>query len=214
MTAKVIRFLDAVPAADRWGGAAGRPGAPSRVTLGIALDLPGLPPPRFAAVEVLWCDSHPADAADAADAAGDPGDPGDSSAGDARVVVPVDEVIVRGAAALSARWSGGGERFKMMSFGRRNPALTRAAFVERWRAEAGRLGGTPIPDDLRGLAYVQDHPRGDDPPLDAINEVWFDRLADLRRRAEWFAARPVPSDLMAPATCGSLCLREQVVELG
>ena len=198
MTAKLIRFLDDVPAADRWAGARGRPGAPSRATLGIALDLPGLPPPRFAAVEILWFDTRR---------------PGDLST-DPAVAVPVDDVIVRGADALAARWAGGGERFKMMSFGRRNPALTRAAFIDRWRAEAGRLGGTPIPDDLRGLAYVQDHPLGDDPPLDAVNEVWFDRLDDLRRRAEWFAARPVPADLMAPATCGSVCLCEQVIDLG
>jgi hypothetical protein len=196
VTSKIIRFLDDVPTADRWTGALGGPGAPSRVTLGIALDLPGLPPPRFAAVEVLWLDTDA---------------PADRHAEDASVVVPVDEVIVRGADALAARWAGGGERFKMMSFGRRNPTLTRAAFVDRWRAEAGQLGGSRIPDDIRGLAYVQDHPLGDDPPLDAINEVWFDRLDDLRRRAEWFAARPVPADLMSPATCRSVCLREQVV---
>jgi hypothetical protein len=199
VTSKVIRFLDEVPAADRWAGALGRPGAPRRVTLGMALELPGLPPPRFAAVEVLWPD---------------PGAPADLRPAEASVVVPVDEVIVRGADALSSRWADGGERFKMMSFGRRNPALTRAAFVDRWRAEAGRLGGTRIPDDIRGLAYVQDHPLGDDPPLDAINEVWFDDLDGLRRRAEWFAARPVPADLMSPAACWSVCLREQVVPVG
>jgi hypothetical protein len=166
------------------------------VALGTSLVLPGLPPPRFAAIAVVWYE----------------GDPGDDRPGDGSVTVPVEEVVVRGADALAARWAGGGERFKMMSFGRRNPALTRAAFAERWRAEAGRLGGDRIPDEVRGLAYVQDHPVGDDPPLDAINEVWFDRLDDLRRRAEWFAARPVPADLMSPAECWTAYLREVVVE--
>jgi hypothetical protein len=199
VTRKVIRFLPEVPPADRWSAAAGRSGGPARVTLATALDLPGLPPPRFAAVEVVWSD----DDVSAPDAGG-------AGATD----VAVDEVVARGADALAARWADGGERFKMMSFGRRNPALTRAAFVEKWRAEAGRLGGDPIPDDLRGLAYVQDHPVGDDPPLDAINEVWFDRLDDVRRRAEWFAVRPIPADLMSPSDSWSLVLREEIVVAG
>jgi hypothetical protein len=125
--------------------------------------------------------------------------------------VPVDEVVARGADALVARWADGGERFKMMSFGRRRATLTRDEFARRWRAEAGRLGGERIPDDVRGLAYVQDHPLGDDPPLDAINEVWFDGLDGLRRRAEWFAARPLPAELVAPDDCWSAYLREEVV---
>ncbi len=41
-----------------------------------------------------------------------------------------------------------------------------------------------------------------------MNEVWFDRLDDLRRRAEWFADRPVPADLMDPARSGFVLLRE------
>jgi hypothetical protein len=204
VTAKVVRFLPAAPAADRWAGALGRPGAPVRVALRTALDLPGLPPPRYAAVEVLWfARDGRADIGVGAALAGE--------SADGAVAVAVEEVVGRGADALAARWADGGERFTMMSFGRRNPALTRAAFVERWHAEAGRLGGDRIPEALRGLAYVQDQPIGDDPPLDAINEVWFDRLDDLCRRAEWFAARPVPADLMSPPTCGTLYLRETVV---
>ncbi|HEX6421602.1 MAG TPA: hypothetical protein VFZ77_24065 [Acidimicrobiales bacterium] len=201
MTRKVVRLRRHVPAADRWAGALRRPGAPTRMTLGTALTLPGLPPPPFAAVEILWFDD---------DAGVRPGPRPEVGA----VVVAVEEVVVRGADALAARWVDGGERFKMMSFGRRSPALTRAAFVERWRAEAGRLGGDRIPEDVRGVAYVQDHPLGADPPLDAINEVWFERIDDLRRRAEWFAARPVPADLMSPTECWSACLREVVVEPG
>ena len=202
MSAKVVRFLREVPAADRWAGALGRPGAPTRVALGTAFALPRLPPPRFAAVEVLWFAGDHAPAADARSG---------GAADEGSVVVPVEEVVVRGSDALAARWADGGERFKMMSFGRRHPALTRAAFAERWRAEAGRLGGDRIPDELRGTAYVQDHPLGDDAPLDAINEVWFDRLDDLRRRAEWFAARPVPADLMSPGETWSAYLREVVI---
>jgi hypothetical protein len=118
--------------------------------------------------------------------------------GEADLELEVDELVVRG--------TPGGE-FVMMSYGRRNPALTRPAFVERWKAEAGNLGGEVVPDDVRGLAYVQLHPVDDDPPLAAVNQVWFDDLDALRRRAEWFAARPVPAELMDPATCGALYLR-------
>ncbi len=207
MSIKVIRFLPVAPPVDPRTpitDRSHRPDAPDRVTLATALDLAGLPPPRFAAIEIVWA---------SVDAAGTP--PDEAMVAGRRdegvIAVPVDEVVVRGAEALTTRWADAGERFKMMSVGRRNPALTRAEFVERWRTEAGRLGGDRIPDELRGLAYVQNHPRGDDPPFDAINEVWFDRLDDLRRRAEWFAARPIPADLMSPADCWSLYLRETLV---
>ena len=121
-------------------------------------------------------------------------------------------MVVRGADALAARWAAGGERYKMMSFGRRNPALTRAEFAERWRAEAGRLGGDRDPRrPPRGWPTSRTTRSGDDPPLDAVNEVWFERLDDLRRRAAWFAARPVPADLMSPAECWAAYLREDVV---
>ena len=215
MTRKLIRFLPTVPRDQPWSFRADAPGAPVRATLATSLELPGLPRPRFAAVEILWPvgaarASGPTDDASAGVSDGEATAASDVVPDHGTVVVDVDEVIARGADALAARWADGGERFKMMSFGRRNPALTREEFVERWRAEAGRLGGDRIPDDLRGSAYVQDHPRGDDPPFDAVNEVWFDRLNDLRRRAGWFAARPVPADLMSPAECWSLCLRETV----
>ena len=215
MTSKLIRFLPTVPPGDRWAGRDEVAHEPARVTLATSLELPGLPPPRFAAVEVLWPDDRARTGGrsddDAAGIAGGQVTAASRHLPDGGVVVAVDEVVARGADAFAARWADGGVRFKMMSFGRRNPALTRAEFVERWRAEAGRLGGDRIPDDLRGSAYVQDHPSGDDPPFDALNEVWFDRLDDLRRRAEWFAARPVPAELMSPAECWSLYLREAVV---
>jgi hypothetical protein len=100
-----------------------------------------------------------------------------------------------------------GAPFLMMSAARRSPALSRAEFAARWRAEAGRLGGEAIPADVRGLAYVQDHPIAPDPPVDAINEVWFDDLDALRRRAAWFAARPIPADLFEPSSAFVLYLR-------
>jgi len=181
VTTKVVRFLHAARAE----------GPAVRVARGTAVHLDGLPPPPFATVEVLWFD-------------------GEAPAGalrDGEIEVVVTEEVRRGADALAARWAAGGERFKMMSFGRRNPALTPAEFADRWRREAGRLGGEEIPADLRGFAYVQDHPfPGSD--LDAVNEVWFDRLADLLRRAEWFADRPVPADLMDPERSGFVLLRE------
>lgn len=127
----------------------------------VALALPGLPPPRFAAV---WL------------GAGDDG-------------IEVEVELRRGPVPE-------GVPYRMLSVARRDPTLTRAEFAERWRAEAGRLGGEAIPDDVLGLAYAQLHPVADDAPYDAINLVWFDDLDALRRRAEWFAARAVP-DLFA-----------------
>lgn len=124
----------------------------------VALELPGLPAPRFAAV---WI-----------------GGGGDG--------IEVEVELRRGPVPE-------GGPYRMLSVARRDPTLTRAEFAERWRAEAGRLGGEAIPDDVRGLAYAQLHPVADDPPYDAINLVWFDDFDALRRRAEWFAARPVPA---------------------
>ena len=155
----------------------------------VALDLPGLPPPRWAAVEIVWLDG-PVSAV---------------ALGPADVVV--DAEVRRGADRLVDPSTAG--RYRMMSVARRNPALRRADFADRWRAEAGRLGGEAIPEDVRGLAYVQDHPVGDDPPFDAINEVWFDTLDGLRRRAEWFAARAVPTDLFDPEASFALYLRAE-----
>jgi hypothetical protein len=113
----------------------------------------------------------------------------------AQVVVVANEVVGRGAEWLDARWRDGGAKFKHMAIARRAAHLTPAEFSQRWQAHAGTVtrGGTSgdlvIPDDVRGLAYVQDHPmlRDDGPwPYDAINEAYFDDLEGLRRRASWF----------------------------
>jgi hypothetical protein len=80
----------------------------------------------------------------------------------------------------------------MTSFGKRNPELTLAEFSARWQSQAGRLGEEEIPADLRGLAYVQNHPvpvEGREWPFDAINEVYFEQLDHLQRRRAYFAAK-------------------------
>lgn len=159
MTTRVVRFLDEVV-----DGAL------------VALELPGLPPPRFAAV--LLTD-------------------GPTDAGDG---IEVTEELRRGPVPEAAT-------YRMIAVARRNPSLSRTEFARRWRAEAGKLGAEAIPDDVLGLAYAQLHPVADDPPYDAINLVWFDSLEALRRRAEWFAARPVPAGLFDPETSFSLVLQ-------
>jgi hypothetical protein len=147
-------------------------------------------PPPDAAV-ALTLDGLPAPAWVAVGGEGD-------GEGEADLELEVEALVVRGTP---------GGRFVMMSYGRRNPSLSRPEFAERWKEEAGNLGGEVIPDEVRGLAYVQYHPIDEDPPLDAVNQVWFDDLESLRRRAEWFAARPIPETLMDPSTCGALYLR-------
>ena len=50
--------------------------------------------------------------------------------------------------------------------------------------------------------------------LDAVNEVWFERLDDLRRRAAWFAARQQAAlrsgavSFMSPTETWSMFVRE------
>jgi hypothetical protein len=107
--------------------------------------------------------------------------------------VVADEVVLRGADWLEQRWRVGGPKLKHMALARRRSELSAAEFSERWRAHAGGVtrGGTrtPIPDEARGLAYVQNHPRpraAGEWAYDAVNEVYFDDLADLERRIAWF----------------------------
>jgi len=224
---KVVRFLAGGPslAEDlrrRWTAALARdPGArpavgrPVRLALAVPLDQSELPP-RFAAIDLQWfAGVTEALANDAWLGAADPdlclGSP---LFGGSSCQVVADEAVLRGGDYLDARWRLGGERLKMMSFGRRNPRLTPREFSARWRNEAGRLGDERIPDDVRGLAYVQNHPvplDGHEWPLDAVNEVYFERLDHLRRRAEWFAARQeaAPAEtFMSPAETWSMLVRE------
>jgi hypothetical protein len=103
------------------------------------------------------------------------------------VVVVAEEHVLRGADWLEARWAAGGSRFKHMAVAQRAAGLTRAEFQDRWRNRAGSVGATPIPDDAKGLAYVQNHPVPGEWAYDAVNEVWFDDEASLAVRVRWFA---------------------------
>lgn len=214
---KVVRFHAGGPdaaegLAGRWERAlagATAPGRPWRVALAVPVTDADFPPPCFAAVDTLWLGAEAA--------AGEAWLRGAAlGLGPGSCQVTAEEVVARGADRFRARWVAGGERYKMMSFGRRHPGLSREAFAARWRAHGGRLGGEDIPEDVRGEAYVQDHPLpgGDEPPYDAVNEVYLDGLDALRRRRDWFAARRAgagrPADgLMAPGQAWSLYLRER-----
>jgi hypothetical protein len=202
MVFKVLRFLDAEqPWLDglesRWelALASGPPtGAPSRVTVATPLRLPGLAPAPFAAIDVQWFEVvDDAIGNDAWLAAADPGlGVGSAALGARSCRVIAEEVVVRGPDYLQERWRDGGRRYKMTSFGKRNPELSLAQFSARWRSHAGQLGSEEIPVDVRGLAYVQNHAipgDGREWPFDAVNEVYFDRLDDLERRRAYFAAR-------------------------
>lgn len=110
-------------------------------------------------------------------------------------IVVADEVVMRGADWLDRRWREGGEKLKHMAIALRASDLTPAQFSERWRGRAGqvrRAGAsetTAIPDEARGRAYVQNHPRpraSGEWAYDALNEVYFDDVESLRTRIEWF----------------------------
>jgi len=116
--------------------------------------------------------------------------------GDADPAVVATEHVMRGADWLSRRWLDSGEKVKHMALARRAAGLTPPEFAERWRSRAGVAGGTPIPDAARGRAYVQNHPvprAAGEWPWDAVNEVYFDDVAGLRARVEWFRANVDPS---------------------
>ena len=100
------------------------------------------------------------------------------------------EQVMRGAAWLDARWREGGPKLKHMAFARRADGLTQAEFAERWRAHAGTVGSITIPDDVRGQAYVQNHPVPGEWAYDAVTEVWFDDVEGLRKRVEFFRDAP------------------------
>ena len=233
---KVVRFLagDAslvVELRRRWtavltggGGATLAARGPVRVTLGVPVALAELPPSPWVAIDIQWFAAR-----DEALAGEDWLGAADAAlclasslvgAGSCRVVA--EEVVGRGQDHLDARWSDGGERLKMMSFGRRHASLSAEEFSARWRGEAGRLGGERMPDEVRGSAYVQNHPvrlDGGEWPFDAVNEVYVDGIDDLRRRAAWMAARPPAgrsgaAPLMSPDATWSLGVRESVLPSG
>lgn len=133
--------------------------------------------------------------------------------------VVADEVVLRGADWLEQRWRDRAPKLKHMALALRSSELTAAEFSERWKAHAGgvtRRGGarTPIPDDARGLAYVQNHPRPREAgewAYDAVNEVYFDDRASLERRIQWFRDNVDPSDDELVRASWFLAVREAVL---
>ena len=110
-------------------------------------------------------------------------------------VLLADEHVMRGADWLERRWRHGGEKLKHMAIARRATGLTAAEFSARWRDRAGQIrraaseAPTVIPEDARGRAYVQNHPRprvSGEWAYDALNEVYFDDVDSLCRRIDWF----------------------------
>jgi hypothetical protein len=136
-------------------------------------------------------------------------------------VAVVDEVVVRGETWLEQRWADATPKVKHLALALRAEGLTSAELSQRWRDHAGSAraagsaGPTPIPDAARGAAYVQNHPlaRVDgDGGYDAISEVWFDDVAALQQRIDWFALNRIgeePDDLFAASWF--LPVREVVV---
>jgi len=140
---------------------------------------------------------------------------------DASPAIVVEEAVVRGADWLDRRWRKGGVRFKHMAVAVRAAGLTPAEFSERWRDHAGRVRRpgaeqeTPIPEEARGLAYLQSHPcprKTGEWAYDAINEVYFDDLEGLRTRIAWFAENiPGGADPGLFGRSSFLAVREAVI---
>jgi hypothetical protein len=108
---------------------------------------------------------------------------------DASPVVIADERVARGADWLEYRWRDAGPKIKQLAIARRADGLTPPQFSDLWRSRAGKIGAVPIPGPLRGLAYIQNHPRvmaGRDWAYDAINEVYFDDAGSLLARMAYF----------------------------
>jgi hypothetical protein len=125
------------------------------------------------------------------------------------------ESVLRGQDWLERRWESGGERLVHMALATRADGLTREEFSRRWRAHAGTAGGVRVPDEARGLAYVQNHVVSGDcgtvavaVTVDAVTEVYFDDRAGLRQRVDWFAANPVADPLFGSSRF--VCVRETV----
>ncbi|EFC84176.1 EthD domain-containing protein [Parafrankia sp. EUN1f] len=115
-------------------------------------------------------------------------------------VVVAHEHVMRGDEWLRRQLRDGGIGLKQMALARRAADLTLAQFFDRWRSRAGVVGTVPIPAEVRGLAYIQNHPlltagtgtgtgaeAEADWAYDAVNEVYFDDLDGIRRRMAWFA---------------------------
>ncbi len=109
-------------------------------------------------------------------------------------IIVADERVLRGADWLRQHRRNGGNAFKHMALALRDERFSPEEFSRRWAGHAGRIqppgAAQPaiIPDHVRGLAYLQNHPfsRPNGWVYDAVNEVYFDDIAGLRARDEWF----------------------------
>ncbi len=103
--------------------------------------------------------------------------------------VLADEHVRRGGDWLDQRWRDGGEKLKHMAIARRAQGLTLTEFFQLWQTRAGKVGTVVIPDEARGLAYIQNWPQDGavEWEYDALNEVYFDDLNGLRTRIAYFA---------------------------
>ncbi|HVU72766.1 MAG TPA: hypothetical protein VHE83_07380, partial [Mycobacteriales bacterium] len=131
-------------------------------------------------------------------------------------VIVTEAHVMRGRDWLVNRWDRG-PVLKHVALAKRADGLTLAEMLDGWRNHGGtvqRPGEAPvtIPDRVRGLAYVQHHPRlGADHEwrYDAITEVWFDDVDALRARAEWFATGPGSGQQALFQQSWFLALREE-----
>jgi hypothetical protein len=131
---------------------------------------------------------------------------------DATAVIIAEEAVLRGADWLERRWADGAVKLKHMALARRAEGLSPNEFSERWRNRAGTIGGAgsarviAIPDEAKGYAYVQNHPvpnAATDWIYDAVNEVYFDDLDEMRSRIDFFRKNDVgraEADLVSAAT--------------
>jgi hypothetical protein len=103
-------------------------------------------------------------------------------------VVIAEEHVRRGEDWLARRWRQGGVKLKHMAIARRAQGLTLAEFFDLWQSRAGRIGTVAIPDEARGLAYIQNWPQAGrvEWAYDALNEVYFDDLDGLQARLAYF----------------------------
>ncbi len=134
-------------------------------------------------------------------------------------VIHAEEVPQRGADWLAARWAEGGMKWKHVATAQRAPGLTLAEMSARWRGHAGQTPtktsavAVPIPDEARGLAYVQNHPLPRDSGdwlYDAITEVWFDDPAGMNARIAYFRDVAGNVDLFGEASFRAV--REELVD--
>ena len=111
---------------------------------------------------------------------------------DASPVVVTSERVVGGADWLERRWQEGGPKLKQLAIAIRADGLTLPQFLERWRGRGGPAGAAPIPEAIRGLADVQNH------PLVAGGRDWAYDAITRSTSTTWTACSPA-----SPTSSGS-----------